>query len=60
MSHRPKRRKTQVETVSDFTAWLQDELQQKIQTPVEFTAEKIDEETGLPLADCSGTPAATC
>jgi hypothetical protein len=41
----------EVETVSDFTAWLRDELQQKIQTPVEFTAEKIDEETGLPLAD---------
>jgi hypothetical protein len=39
----------EVETVAEFTAWLQDHIQQEIQTPVAFTAEKIDEETGLPL-----------
>jgi hypothetical protein len=33
----------EVETVPEFKAWLRDQLRQKIQTPVEFTAEKIDE-----------------
>jgi hypothetical protein len=37
--------------VKEFKIWLQDQLQRKIQTPVEFTAEKMDEETGLPLAE---------
>ena len=41
----------EVETVAEFTTWLQNHFQQKIQTPVEFTAEKVDEETGLPLVE---------
>jgi hypothetical protein len=40
----------EVETVAEFTAWLQDRIQQQIQTPVAFAAERIDEETGA-LAD---------
>jgi hypothetical protein len=41
----------EVETVTEFTAWLQDHIRQEIQSPVAFTAEKIDEETGSPLAN---------
>jgi hypothetical protein len=41
----------EVETVTEFTAWLQDHIRQEIQTPVAFTAERIDEETGLARAD---------
>jgi hypothetical protein len=41
----------EVETVTEFTAWLQAHIRQEIQTPVEFTVEKIDEDTGLVIAD---------
>ena len=41
----------EIETVTEFTAWLQDHIQQTIQTPVALSAERVDEETGLPLAD---------
>jgi hypothetical protein len=41
----------EVETVAEFSAWLRDHILQELQTPVTFTAEKVDEETGLPLTD---------
>jgi hypothetical protein len=40
----------EVETVSEFQEWLQDQLRRKIQNPVTLTAEKIDDEYGLPAA----------
>ena len=41
----------EVATVTEFIAWLQEQLQHKIQNPVELSAEKIDHEYGLPLAE---------